>query len=134
MGLLLLVSGLAQAQTTGSVSISTSNKEVCFWTPGTKAFDKCGTNDDYASMFLINSDQTTITHTTNDIKSTYYVNSKDFLTDCNCYSYDVTSDVGNKYTFFMDYDKGLVRVLSSGHSDESDDFLILYTIKSHWTN
>jgi len=129
LSLLLLACSLTKAQT----YVSTSNKQTCYWVTSSKLFDKCGTNDEFSSMFVINADQTIITHTTNDIKSSYYVNSKDYMTECNCYTYSVTSDVGNKYTFFMDFDKNAVKILSSGHTDESDDYLILFTIKKHWT-
>ena len=129
LSLLLLAASLTKAQT----HVSTSYKQTCYWVPSTKLFDKCGTNDEFSSMFVINADQTIITHTTNDIKSSYYVNSKDYMTECNCYTYSVTSDVGNKYTFFFDYGKSAIKIMSSGHDNSADDYLILYGIKSHWS-
>ena len=127
---LLVICCITQAQS--GLHVSTSNKEFCYWNPSTKLFDKCGDNPEFLSMFVFNSDQTVIVHTTNDIKSSYFVSSKDYMSGCSCYAYTVTSDVGNKYTFIADFEKGLFKILSSGHTEETDDYLIMFTIKSHW--
>lgn len=126
---LLLISAALNAQT---MHASTSYKEICNWNPGTSDFDRCGTNDEYASMFTLNSDETMFTHVTSDIKSSYYVTKRDYVTSCSCYEYDVTSDVGNKYTFIVDLDRDMIKIMSSGHDNEKDDYLITFTIKSHW--
>ena len=127
---LMIISGALRAQTT--VHASTSYKELCYWNATNSDFDKCGDNAEYASMFTINADETMFTHVTNDIKSSYYVTKKDYVTSCSCYEYDVTSDVGNKYTFIVDLDRNMIKIMSSGHDDEKEDYLITFTIKSHW--
>ncbi len=127
---LMLIAGTLKAQTI--LHMSTSYKELCYWNPSSSDFDKCGDNVEYASMLTLNGDETIFTHVTNDIKSSYYVSKKDYVASCSCYEYDVTSDVGNKYTFIVDLDKDMVKIMSSGHDDEKDDYLITFTVKSHW--
>ncbi len=119
-----------RAQST--LHMSTSYKQICYWNPSASLFDKCGTNDEYPSLFTLNGDETMFTHTTKDIKSSYYISKRDYISSCSCYSYAVTSDVGNKYTFIVDLEKDAVKILSSGHKDENDDYDIIFTIKSHW--
>jgi hypothetical protein len=126
---LVLLTGMLKAQ---SIHASTSYKQFRYWNPATSKFDRSGDNVEYSSMFVLNGDETMFTHTTNDIKSSYYINKKTYMDGCSCYSYDVTSDVGNKYTFFVDLDKDMIKIMSIGHSDEHDDYLIIFTIKKHW--
>ena len=127
---LVLFAGMANAQT--MMHASTSYKEFRYWNPNTSKFDKSDGNNEFSSMFTLNGDETIFTHTTNDIKSSYYVTKKKYMDGCSCYSYEVTSDVGNKYTFFVDLPKDMIKIMSIGHSDEHDDYLIIFTIKSHW--
>lgn len=127
---LLLLTGTLNAQTT--LHASTSNKEICYWNSGTSDFDKCGSNDEYSSMFTLNAQETMFTHITNEIKSTYYIDKKELVEKCNCNKYDVTSDVGNKYTFIVDLDNKMFKIMALGHAEDKDDYLIIFTIKSSW--
>jgi hypothetical protein len=112
--------------------MSTSYKQTCFWNSSTKKFDQCGDETEYASMFTLNADETIFNHTTSDMKSTYYVSKKQYDADYDEYEYDVTSDVGNKYTFLVDLKNNELRILSSGHDNSSDDYLLTFTLKSSW--
>ncbi len=119
-----------QAQT--AQNISTNYKQTCYWSKSSAAFTDCGDNKEYSSLFKINSDATMFYHTTNDIKSTYYVSKKNYLSNCDCYSYDVISDVGNKYTFIVDLEKNQLKIMSLNHSSTDDDYMILFKVKSNW--
>jgi hypothetical protein len=118
-----------QAQT---MHISTSSKQTCYWNESTQKFDKCGDDAEYVSLFTINPDETVFTHTTNDIKSSYFVSKKTYNSEYDEFEYDVTSDVGNKYTFFVDLKNNLVKIMSSGHDNGADDYLISFTVKKSW--
>lgn len=126
---LIMITGVVKSQ---NLNISTSYKEICNWNPATSDFDQCGDNAEFASMFTLNADETMFNHTTSTIKSAYYVTKKEYSSTCSCYEYDVTSDVGNKYTFIVDLDHNMVKILSSGHDNAKDDYLITFTVKSHW--
>lgn len=128
---LVMVTGILKAQST--MHASTSYKEIRYWNPKTEKFDK-GNNVEFNSMFTLNADESIFNHVTNDIKSSYYVTKKKYMDGCSCYSYDVTSDVGNKYTYFVDLPKDMIKIMSIGHKDAYDDYLIIFTIKSHWTD
>jgi hypothetical protein len=112
--------------------MSTSYKQTCYWNEGTKKFDECGDNTEYASMFTLNSDESIFTHVTNDLKSSYYVSKKQYDSDYDEYEYDVTSDVGNKYTFFVDLKNNLLKIMSFKESTPNDSYLILFTLKNSW--
>jgi len=114
------------------VHMSTSYKQTCYWNEGTKKFDECGDNTEYASMFTLNADESIFTHVTNDLKSSYYVSKKQYDSDYDEYEYDVTSDVGNKYTFFVDLKNNLLKIMSFKESSPSDSYLILFTLKNSW--
>ena len=127
---LLLVAGSLQAQS--SRYVSTSNKKTCYWNASSAAFDNCGDNAEYNSLFILNEDETMFTHTTNDMKSAYYVKEKKYLSSCSCYSYSVTSDVGNKYIYILDFDNDQLMIKSLGHKDEADDYTLIFSIKRTW--
>ena len=71
-------------------------------------YSDCNSYDEN-SLFEWNSDETMFTHTIPDMKSTYYVKSKEFNLEFNVWIYDVVSDVGNKYRYCFDDQKKEVR-------------------------
>ena len=128
----LLFAGFFAKAQNSLLNISTSQKETRYWNPATNKFDDSDGIIDYSSLFTFNDAETMFTHVTQDMKSSYYVDSKKYLDGCSCYSYDVKSDVGNKYTFFLDIDKNALKIMSVGHDNAKDDYLILFTIKKSW--
>lgn len=126
----VLSAGIIHAQET--LHISTDYKQTCYWNESKSTFDNCGDNAEYASMFTLNADQTIFTHTTASIKSSYYVKDHEYRSDYDSYIYNVTSDVGNKYMFIIDLKNKLVKIMSSGHSNSSDDYLLKFSIKNSW--
>jgi hypothetical protein len=129
---LLCFTAIAFTLKAQTVHMSTSYKQTCYWNENTKKFDQCGDNVEYASMFTINPDESMFTHVTNDLKSSYYVTKKQYDSDYDEYEYDVTSDVGNKYTFFVDLKNNLLKIMSFKESNPSDSYLILFTLKNSW--
>lgn len=122
------------AQTQTALHITTSSKQLCYWDADTKKFDiNCDDNPEYVSLFEFNADGTVITHTTSNIKSSYFVTSKKYDADYAADEYEVTSDVGNKYTFIVNLNAKNFVILSDGHSSTANDYIIKYAIKSHWT-
>jgi hypothetical protein len=126
----VLSAGIIHAQET--LHISTDYKQTCYWNESKSTFDNCSDNTEYPSMFTLNADQTIFTHTTSTIKSSYYVKDKEYKSEYDSYVYNVTSDVGNKYMFIIDLKNKLMKILSSGHSSSSDDYLLKYSIKNSW--
>ncbi len=129
---MVLLAGVIHAQTT--LHISTDYKQTCYWNDTKGTFENCGTNDEFPSMFTLNADQTIFTHTTSDIKSSYYVKDKEYKSEYDSYVYNVTSDVGNKYMFIIDLKNKLVKILSSGHTNSSEDYLLKFSIKNSWND
>lgn len=79
----------------GQSYFSCDYRQNCDWNSVTEEYDKCGDSYEEASLFKINKDGTVITHTTDNIKSTYYINSKEYDKVNDIWIYDVTSDIGN---------------------------------------
>ena len=126
--LLILVAFLAmtffvQAQ----VSYSCYHREYCAWNDALEKYESECNGYDESSLFVMNKDETMFTHTTESIKSTYYVQEKNYDKKNDVWTYDVVSDVGNKYYYIFDPKNFEIRVLS-----EKDDYntMIRFLVKS----
>src|SRR5450432_238602 len=84
-----------------STYVSSDSRQSCFWNSTDQKFSECGNVEDFESMFTLNDAETMFVHTTKTMKSSYYVKNKTYLADTDAYSYDVMSDVGNKYQFIL---------------------------------
>ena len=73
----LAIAFTAQAQ----VSFSCYHREYCTWDDEKEEFVDCHGYDE-ASLFVMNESETMFTHTTEDIKSTYYVKEREYDEDC----------------------------------------------------
>lgn len=83
------------------ISFSCKYREYCSWNEYSEKFGDCYGYDE-SSLFVMNDDETMFTHTIETMKSTYYITSKDYDTENEVYTYNVTSDVGNKYYYIFD--------------------------------
>lgn len=101
----------------GQVSFSCTYREYCNWNKYAKEFDDCSGYDD-VSLFVMNKAETLFEHTTDNIKSTYYVKSSEYDKKNDVYVYDVTSDVGNAYTFIFDPKNKEIRALFSDKNNK----------------
>jgi hypothetical protein len=117
---LVLLTLKAQSQ----ISISCDYKEVCFWNNYTEKYSNCKGSSE-SCLFEVNKTETMIIHTTDDIKSTYYVKSNSYEQEYETHTYNVVSDIGNKYIFLFDAKNGLIKIISGNF-----DYLIIYSIKS----
>jgi hypothetical protein len=93
-------------------SYSCNYREYCDWNSLTQKYEQC---EGYAesSLFVMNKLETLFTHTLESIKSTYYVESKSYDSKNDVYTYNVVSDVGNKYYYIFDPKNKEVRAVFS---------------------
>ena len=112
----------AKAQT----SFSCSYRTYCDWNEEKEIFEDCEGYDE-SSLFVMNASETMFTHTIETMKSTYYVDSKEYDEVNDVYTYDVTSDVGNKYYYIFDPVNKQVRAvfLSDGKT-----IMLTFTVKA----
>jgi len=125
--LLMLICGLTglttlQAQT----SISCSYRQYCDWNEAEEKFGNCSGYEE-SSLFALNKDQTMFIHTTETIKSAYYITSKEYDQEKDLWTYDVTSDVGNKYVYIFDTNNKEIRAL---YKRNGETRLLVFTIKA----
>mgnify|MGYP001209334983 CR=1 FL=1 len=109
------------------VSFSCYYRETCEWNNQKKTFDNCKGYEE-SSLFVMNKTETMFTHTTEDMKSTYYVDKKTYDEDNKVWLYTVTSDIGNKYLFAFDPKNKEIRALVLD-SNMDQIFLIRFYVK-----
>jgi len=77
----------------------------------------------------MNESETMFTHTIETMKSTYYVNSSEYDETNKVWLYEVTSDVGNKYTYIFDIKNMQIRAL---YEKDGQTKLIVFTVKAYF--
>lgn len=129
--MLVLVAGAISlyAQT---MYVSSEKRQTCYWNETQSKYAGCGDIENYESLFTLNADQTIFTYTTIKIKSSYYVKDKTYNKEKDLTTYDVVSDVGNKYQFTIGDGAVNFVILSTGHAKSEDDYIIKFPIKRKW--
>lgn len=117
----LLMGCYAQAQT----SFSCGNRTTCLLDDNDEIED-C-TEKTESSLFVFNDDVTMITHTTESGKTVYYIKDSEYDEEDNSFTFDVTSENGNDYIFFVFPDDEQIAVY---FVDEGDTYVVLFEIKS----
>ncbi len=110
------------------VYFSCNFREECDWNTSEEKFDNCEKWEDF-SMFKLNADASMFTHTTDKIKSVYYVESNEYDEEYDVYTYNVVSDAGNKYYWIIDLTNNEIRLMPLG----SDNiYLVRFYVKKSW--
>ncbi|MCX6159194.1 MAG: hypothetical protein NTY74_14535 [Ignavibacteriae bacterium] len=108
------------------VSFSCYYREYCKWNEYSKEFEDCKGFEE-SSLFVMNKGETMFTHTIETMKSTYYVNEREYNNEKEVWTYYVTSDVGNKYYYVFDPKNKEVRALVS---KDGETMLIRFFVKA----
>ena len=108
------------------VSFSCDYRESCYYSEYTESYSRCGGYEE-PSLFIMNEDETMFTHTTETIKSTYYVKKKKYDSENDVFFYYVTSDVGNEYIYCFDVNAKEIRILIE---NDEDIYIIKFRVKS----
>ncbi len=123
--------GSTSSATANNTYYSVDNVDYCVYDSVQKNFKICTNKPDASSLFELNANGTMFTHTTADLTSRYYVKSKKFDKDLNVYEYQVMSDVGNGYTFYVPVSgSGFFSILKD---NGNQSYLLKHHIKSSWT-
>ncbi len=120
--ILFFVTSKIQAQ----VSYSCTYQQVCNWNEDIEEFENCEGHEEN-SLFKMNSDETMFTHTTEEMQSTYYVNSSEYDSENDVYTYTVSSDAGNEYFYIFDIKNKEIRVVLK---QEERTLLLTFTVKA----
>ncbi len=110
-------------------NISCFHRDVCLWNESTKDFDDCEGYDEY-SLFKINAAETMFEHTTPEMTSAYFIKEKIQDPETGVWMLSVTSDVGNDYLYFLDFDGNEVRIAAE---TEGEMVMIRFSIKKAWS-
>jgi hypothetical protein len=108
------------------VSFSCTYQQVCFWNENTEEYEDCQGKKEN-SLFKMNADETMFTHTTEEMQSTYYVNSSEYNSINDVYTYRVTSDAGNDYYYIFDIKNKEIRIVLK---QEERTLLLTFTVKA----
>ena len=112
-------------------SFSCDLKEFCDWNEYKDTWEDDCNPFEYNCLFVMNKDETMFVHTTETMKSTYYVKksrSTQEEEDEGLFTYDVVSDAGNKYYFIFDMANKEVKTITEDENGSS--ILIRYYVKS----
>ena len=121
---LLMVSAVLSMK--AQLSFSCTHREYCAWNTRLEIFTDCQGYDEN-SLFVINDNETMFVHTTPTMKSSYYIQNKEYDKESNQLRYDVVSDVGNKYYYVFDLEEKEIRILI----DNDDGISMLrFTVKA----
>ena len=115
-------------QLQAQINISCNYRETCLYNEETEKFDICDKEEEN-SLFKINADMSVITHTTETIKSAYYVEKQSTDQETGIIELTVVSDVGNEYVYFIDIENKEVRIAAKS---DGQIILIRFYIKKAW--
>jgi|688.fasta_scaffold1369297_1 hypothetical protein len=124
--LILTLAILGLTNLKAQTSFSCTYRQYCTWNKVTEKFGNCEGYEE-SSLFVINKGETMFTHTIETMKSTYYVTSSEYDKEKDVWSYDVTSDVGNKYLYILDPKNKEIRAL---YVKDGESMLIVFTVKA----
>ena len=114
--LMVITTFSSKAQT----SYSCTYREYCKWNEQLGDYESECEGYQEASLFVLNANKTMITHTIQEMTTTYYVKKTEYRKDYNVTLYYVVSDTGHGYLFLLDPDNMEIRVL-----DEEDDYDVM---------
>ena len=128
--IIILFIAITSAFTTFSqTSLSCTYRETCLWLPSIQKWSTDCSGYEESSLFVVNDDETVFIHTTEDIKSSYYVTSKESGED-GMFTYYVMSDVGNKYFVVIDTNSKELKFVDTSDDDSSKWRLVRWYIKA----
>ena len=124
---LLIFMALAAFAANAQTSYSCTYREYCNWNEKLGDYETECRGYEESSLFVMNANKTLFTHTTEKMKSTYYVKKTEYREDYNVTLYYVVSDVGNEYVYIFDPDNKEIRCLA-----EADDYdtMIRFYVKA----
>jgi hypothetical protein len=111
--------------------ISTSERSDYSWDASKSEWKLVSTDGDEKTFFEINKEYTLMKHTTPGMTSNYIIRSRKEDKTNGWWEFEVTSDVGNKYTMIFDQKKNNVRFIGNS---EGRKFLVRHEIKRVWTD
>ena len=114
--------------------VTSDARQTCYWDESLQKFSHCGELETFECLFSLNADETMFIHTTPKMKSTYYIKNKSYNAEADAYTYEVISDVGNKYQFILGKTSENFVILSTGHADSKDDYIMKFPIKKKWND
>ena len=121
--ILLFVPFIGHAQT----SFSCNYKEFCDWDELNEVWERDCDYFENHCLFEMNDAETMFIHTTEKMKSTYYVKEKLSGKD-NQFTYNVVSDVGNEYFYIFDIKNKEVKAITEDENGNS--VLIRWYVKA----
>jgi len=124
--LIFLFSALITSAIEAQTSFSCIYRQYCHWNPNSEEFENCEGYEE-SSLFVLSENETMFSHTTESLKSTYFVTSKEYDAEKEVWAYDVTSDVGNDYYYIFDPKNKQVRAV---YSADGETLMVVFTIKA----
>ena len=123
--LFVMVALFASSMMYAQVSFSCNYRQTCQVGEDLEVDEDLCSGYEDNSLFVINEQETMFTHTTSTIKSAYYINVSSYDEENETWTFQVVSDVGNKYTYiFKPDEKEIVAI------PEDLSFFIIFKVKA----
>lgn len=113
----------AQAQTT----FNCSSRTYCLLDDNYD-IEGCDDTEEVSTTFVFNEEVTAVTHSTGTNETVYYITDSEYDEDDNSFTFEVTSENGNDYIFFIFPDDNQFVALYV--DDEGDTWIVLFEIDS----
>jgi hypothetical protein len=110
--------------------VSTNLREDYDWNPKAQEWKYVSSDDEELTFFEFNTELTMFTHTTPSMTSSYLIKEATYDEELDLYTFDVVSDVGNKYLCILDLEHDIIDFI--GDIGESSSWLVRHSIKKLW--
>ncbi len=124
--IILTITLLSVSYSNAQTSFSCYYREYCKWDDYSEKFENCQGYEE-SSLFVMNKDETMFSHTIETMKSTYYINKREYDSEKDVWTYSLTSDVGNKYLYVFDPKNKEIRAV---YIKDGETMLIRFYIKA----
>ena len=118
---------LAQAQNEEQTTFKCVSQTYCLLDDNYDV-ESCDETEKKSSTFVFNEDITAVTHTTKTNETIYYITNSEYDEEDNSFTFEVTSENGNDYIFFIFPDDNQISVLYV--DDEGDTWIAVFEIDS----
>ena len=114
----------------GQLTISTDLRTDGVWNDKSNEWEVISEDDEELTFFKFNKDMSMFRHITPGLTSAYLIESQSYDEESDQYTFEVTSDVGNKYVMVIDLEANQIRFV---YDANGKSYLVQHRIKKAWT-
>ena len=113
-------------------TLSATYRSYCTWNDTIKKFNSNCPGKEESSLFEFTKNESMFIHTIAEMKSTYYIKSKEWDAKNEVMTYDVLSDIGNEYFVVVDIKHKDAKEVRIAYVSNGTTIMVRFTIKEVW--